>query len=110
MPADPVDIQQWQDQGFLVIPRFLDEAPINEVRLHSALVFAGIYDLGRRPIIDPFERRANPKATQLVDNPHWADSAIRALALHPWIGEIAAKLLGGGFCSPLGNSNALKAT
>jgi ectoine hydroxylase-related dioxygenase (phytanoyl-CoA dioxygenase family) len=84
----------WCNLGYWLAPPILSELNIDELRRHADSVMAGQYDLNRSPIVDPWHRRQEQDSIQVVDNPHWCDSAIRDLALALPLGKIAARLLG----------------
>lgn len=87
-------VRHWNEQGFLTLPKIFDDQELELLRKHCAQVLEGVYELGRPPLTDPFLWRRDPKATQLIDNPHWADSVVAAAAMNQLIGGLAAKLLG----------------
>ncbi len=83
---------QWKTQGYLVFPRMFAGDRLELIRAHFDDVLNGIYDLERRPIV-PFASTDRGKATRIIDNPHWADSIMAAVASDKRIGKIAASLM-----------------
>src|SRR5437762_5177285 len=91
--VSPDDLNCWRRDGFWISPVILEIEQLDQLKVHLAELLSGHYDLNVRPLVDPYSRADDPLAIQNVDNAHWADSAVRALALNRTIGSIAAQLL-----------------
>lgn len=82
----------WLAEGLWISEISLPDSFLPTLRQHADETMRGKFDLGRSPIVDPWRRKSDAGALQLVDNPHWADSVIRDLATSKIIGQAAALL------------------
>ncbi len=88
------DVRFFRENGYWLGPRILDEARLERLRAAMDRVYAGEFETGRAPWAGGWKPSGNPLEVRKTDNAHWANREIRALALDPAIGAIAARLLG----------------
>ena len=86
------DTRFFEDNGYWIGGKVIDDAMIQ--RMHAAMddVYAGIHETGRAPW-DAWKDSGNPTQIRKTDNSHWANNTIRELTLNATIGEMAARLM-----------------
>lgn len=88
------DVTFYQENGYWVAPKLLEDDELAAIREHHARVVAGDYETGRPPHSRSIEPGQPIDAIVKIDNSHWSDAVLAKLALNPTIGAIAAKLAG----------------
>ncbi len=87
------DVTFFENEGYWVAPKLLDERRLNNLRDHMMRVYEGDYETGREPVAGYWQPGGNAGSLRKTDNSHWSDLTLRALATDPAIGEIAATLM-----------------
>lgn len=90
------DVAFYQENGYWVAPKLLDDAQLAALREHHTRVVAGEYETGRAPHSRSVPPGEPVHSLVKIDNSYWADAQIARLALNPVIGQIAARLAGVG--------------
>lgn len=87
------DRASFEENGYWIAPRLFDEATVAAAREHMAMVVGGTYERGEAPQV-VCRLAESDKALRKIDNSWWADSVIAAVVTSPFLGHIAAELLG----------------
>ena len=87
------DVKFFEDEGYWVAPKILDDARLDALRDHMMRVYEGDYETGKEPFQGYWRPGGNAQALRKTDNSHWSDLTLRGLATDPTIGAIAAKLM-----------------
>lgn len=92
LPTD-TDVQFFEENGYWLGGKVIDDDQL--AALHTAMddVFAGRFETERSPYGGGWRDRGIPGEIRKSDNAHWSNDTIRALALNPTIGAIAARLM-----------------
>jgi len=93
LPTDQ-DVRFYQENGYWLSPRFLSDDELEALRERHAAVIRGEYVTGRSPWSHDPPPGAPIDRIVKIDNSHWADPVIARLAVHPFIGAMAARLAG----------------
>ena len=87
------DVAFFENEGYWVAPKLLDEGRLNDLRDHMMRVYKGDYETGHEPVEGYWRPGGSAASLRKTDNSHRSDRTLRALATDPVIGEIAAKLM-----------------
>lgn len=88
----PDDIRFYEENGYWVGPKVLDDAFLERLRLAMYQVYAAEFETGKEPWGGPWVLGENPLAVRKVDQAHWSNNTLRDLATNETIGAIAARL------------------
>jgi ectoine hydroxylase-related dioxygenase (phytanoyl-CoA dioxygenase family) len=88
------DVQFFEENGYWIGPRILDEDRLERLRDAMERVYQGESETGFHPWSASWAPGDDPKALRKTDNALWANLTIRALALDETIGAMAARLMG----------------
>lgn len=86
------DVRFYEENGYWIGPRVIDEARLERLREAMERVYQGQHETGHEPWSASWRPGDSPSALRKTDNAFWADLTIRALALDPTIGAMAARL------------------
>lgn len=87
------DVRFFEQQGYWLAGRVLDEAELEPLRRAHAEVFAGRHESGREPYSRDGESGQCPGGLRAIENAHRANSTLRRVVESPLLGEIAACLM-----------------
>src|SRR6266508_412453 len=83
----------WDENGYLILGVLFDDAELDRLRDHMALVFEGSYETGTAPRSVLWRPGDSETALREVDYGWRADFAVRGAILSPAIGALAAQLM-----------------
>ncbi len=86
------DIRSYEENGFWVSRKILDDDFIEQVRNAMYRLWASEFETGKEPWGGPWRLGDNPLAIRKMDQAHWSSTVIRKLALNETVGAIAARL------------------
>lgn len=89
---DLTDINFFQENGYFITPRIIEEERLVRLRDHMERIFRGEFETGKPPL-RYWQPGDNGRGIRQADNAFWADLTIRELATDRLIGQIAAKLI-----------------
>lgn len=88
LPSDR-DIAFFHEYGYWISPKIIDDERLTALKHHMDKVYNGEFETGRAP----WKAWNDTPGLRQTDNCHWADHTLRGLAVDPWIGQMAARLL-----------------
>lgn len=88
------DVKFFKENGYWVSPKVIDDERLAKLRERMEKVYRGEFETGTPPEVAWSYEKGHPKTLRKTDMASYADLTIRALALDPVIGEIAAALTG----------------
>lgn len=88
------DVQCYRESGYWLGGKVIPDAQLERLRSAMDEVYAGRFETGRAPNAGGWRDRGDPTEIRKTDNAHWANNAIRELAVNETIGAMAARLLG----------------
>lgn len=89
----PEDVAFFQENGYWLSGRVLDEERLERLRAAMDDVYAGRYDTGREPWMGGWKPGGDPLQIRKTDNAHWSSTVLRELATDRTIGAMAACLM-----------------
>ncbi|UVI29718.1 phytanoyl-CoA dioxygenase family protein [Paenibacillus spongiae] len=86
------DIAFFKKNGYWISPKIIDDERLERLRMSMERVYRHDFETGKPPATAWSYETGRPNGLRKTDNANWSDLTIRALALEPLIGEIAAAL------------------
>jgi len=87
------DKEIFNRDGYWISPKLIDDGQIERLRKAHDRIWSGDYD-GDGLTMNPFRATENPDALRKLDNGWWVNDEIRETVTDPFMGELAADLLG----------------
>ncbi len=90
----PTQRTQYESDGFLLVPSLLPADLVSRAVAGMDAVRRGEYNTGRAPQPSPWRPGDDPNQLCKIEQPQFADTAIRDLVSSPILGEMAAAITG----------------
>lgn len=87
------DVAFFEHEGYWLGPKVVEDDELERLRAAMDRVYSGDFETGAPPWSTSWKPGDNPQALRKMDNCHWADLTLRALALNETIGAMCARLL-----------------
>lgn len=92
LPTDD-DVRFFEENGHWASKKAIDDNRLEELREAMDRLWSGEFETGHEPWSWSWNPGDDPLALRKMDNAHWANMAIRRLAMDETIGAMAARLM-----------------